>query len=207
MDNEITYPVAQGTQTFFEKAATAGLELRTGQVEMAMEICEAIMKTTPLAVEAEVGIGKSYAYLIPAVMKYRKDHRQIVIATSTIALQEQLVKDTQNVLKMTDSYIDIILAKGMRNYICHRRLRMRLKKKDHLEIYDNLNIALRVNGYDRAKMGFNIPDRIWETVNVQNYNEKCHECSLNDTCGYYELRKKLRSGGGIVICNQNMLVR
>lgn len=72
MDNEITYPVAQGTQTFFEKAATAGLELRTGQVEMAMEICEAIMKTTPLAVEAEVGIGKSYAYLIPAVMKYRK---------------------------------------------------------------------------------------------------------------------------------------
>ena len=84
---------------------------------------------------------------------------------------------------------------------------MRLKKKDHPEIYDNLNIALRVNGYDRAKMGFNIPDRIWETVNVQNYNEKCHECPLNDTCGYYELRKKLRSGGGIVICNQNMLVR
>ncbi len=206
MDNEITYPVAQGTQTFFEKAATAGLELRTGQVKMAMEICEAIIKTTPLAVEAEVGIGKSYAYLIPAVMKYRKDHRQIVIATSTIALQEQLVKDTQNVLKMTGSYIDIILAKGMRNYLCHRRLRMRLKKKDHPEIYDNLNIALRVNGYDRAKMGFNIPDRIWETVNVQNYNEKCHECPLNDTCGYYELRRNLRSGGGIVICNQNMLV-
>ena len=206
MDNEITYPVAQGTQTFFEKAATAGLELRTGQVEMAMEICEARMKTTPLAVEAEVGIGKSYAYLIPAVMKYRKDHRQIVIATSTIALQEQLVKDTQNVLKMTGSYIDIILAKGMRNYLCHRRLRMRLKKNDHLEIYDKLDVALRGYGYDRAKMGFNIPDRIWETVNVQNYNEKCHECPLNETCGYYELRKKLKSGGGIVICNQNMLV-
>ena len=94
MDNEITYPVAQGTQTFFEKAATAGLELRTGQVEMAMEICEAIMKTTPLAVEAEVGIGKSYAYLIPAVMKYRKDHRQIVIATSTIIdYKMSIVKD------------------------------------------------------------------------------------------------------------------
>ncbi len=95
-----TYPLEAETKDFFEKAAGEGLEMRQGQVEMAQEICEAIKDHKPLAVEAEVGIGKSYAYLVPAVMEYLRTNKQIIIATSTIALQEQLMKDSKSVMKM-----------------------------------------------------------------------------------------------------------
>ncbi len=84
MENSLESAVKQ----FFAAAAESGLEIRAGQIEMADEICKVMTLKRPLAVEAEVGIGKSFAYLVPALMQYKKEHRQIVIATSTIALQE-----------------------------------------------------------------------------------------------------------------------
>lgn len=106
--------VRSKTNEFFEKSANIGLKLRQGQVEMADEICRAFETHKPLAIEAEVGIGKSYAYLIPAVYEFLRVQKQIVIATSTIALQEQLYKDAHNVLKMLGVNIDIVVAKGMK---------------------------------------------------------------------------------------------
>lgn len=76
------------TNDFFRQSFENGLELREGQAEMADEVSRAIEDHVPLAVEAEVGTGKSYAYLIPAVIKFSEDNQQTAIATSTIALQE-----------------------------------------------------------------------------------------------------------------------
>ena len=104
--------VRKQTEDFFRNTAKSGLEIRHGQVEMADEVCTAFEKQFPLAVEAEVGIGKSFAYLVPAILKIAQDHKQIVIATSTIALQEQLNRDAHNVLKMLGVNIDIVVAKG-----------------------------------------------------------------------------------------------
>ena len=106
-----TYPLEAETKAFFEKAAAESLEMRQGQVEMALEICEAIKAHKPLAVDAEVGIGKSYAYLVPAVMEHSRTHRQIIIATSTIALQEQLMKDSKSVMKMIGTSIEITVIR------------------------------------------------------------------------------------------------
>ena len=201
-----TYPLEAETKDFFEKAAGEGLEMRQGQVEMAQEICEAIKDHKPLAVEAEVGIGKSYAYLVPAVMEYLRTNKQIIIATSTIALQEQLMKDSKSVMKMIWTSIEITVAKGMRNYICPRRLNNAIKRQKDKEIYQSISAMMNKKGSDRASVGINIPDKEWELINVQNYGEKCHNCIMKSSCGYYTLREQLRKGHGIVICNQNMLV-
>ena len=118
VEHELIEPVQQ----FFDKAAENGLEKREGQIEMSSEICEAVVEKKPIAVEAEVGIGKSIAYLVPIILQYFRERRQIIIATSTIALQEQLENDVHTVLQMLGVKADVILAMGMRNYICRRRL-------------------------------------------------------------------------------------
>ncbi len=104
----IKYPLDETVKRFFNEAAARDFEMREGQMEMANEICTAITEKRPLAVEAEVGIGKSFAYLVPALIQYFRERRQVVIATSTIALQEQLYHDAQSVLKMLGVHANIM---------------------------------------------------------------------------------------------------
>ncbi|SDB40128.1 ATP-dependent DNA helicase DinG [Ruminococcaceae bacterium FB2012] len=199
-------PIETSTRMFFEKAAGSGLELRQGQLDMALEICATIKEYKPLAVEAEVGIGKSYAYLVPAVMEYIRANRQVVIATSTIALQEQLERDVKNVLEMIGVRISTTVAKGMRNYLCGQRLDRVLKSsKDDC----TLNTVKRLYSFgiaDRSELQMNIPDELWDKLCVEHYGAGCHSCSKNKSCPYYTMRKTVKEQHGIVICNQNMLV-
>lgn len=154
--------VRKQTEDFFRNTAKNGLEIRQGQVEMADEVCTAFEKCLPLAVEAEVGIGKSFAYLVPAILKIAQDHKQIVIATSTIALQEQLNKDAYNVFKMLGVNIDIVVAKGMKNYICKRRLNGFVSRNKQDFTAQKLWNIVQNGSQDIAKINMKIPDRILE---------------------------------------------
>ena len=69
---------------FFDNAEKSLLERREGQIEMALEISDAVSGKYPLAVEAGVGIGKSIAYLVTLVINFFRERRQVIIATSTI---------------------------------------------------------------------------------------------------------------------------
>ena len=195
------------TNNFFRQSSENGLELREGQAEMADEVSRAIEDHVPLAVEAEVGTGKSFAYLIPAVIKFSGDNQQIAIATSTIALQEQLYKDARNVLKMLNINADIVIAKGMRNYVCKRRLRVLLKKNKEDTLLQKIWKAVTDGKQDRSDLRINIPTELWGMICIRNYgNEHCHICEHTTSCQYHQIRKKIRNGRNIVICNQNMLI-
>ncbi len=191
------------TADFFRNTAENGLEIRQGQVEMAEEICIAFEKKLPLAVEAEVGIGKSFAYLVPAILKFIHDQKQIVIATSTIALQEQLKKDAHNVLKMLGENIDIVVAKGIKNYICKRRLKIFLSRNKNDFAARKLWSIMQNGSQDIAEIDMKIPDK----AAVKNFgNEYCNSCENTTSCEYLSIRKRILNGKNIVICNQNMLV-
>ncbi len=195
------------TNNFFRQSSENGLELREGQAEMADEVSRAIEDHVPLAVEAEVGTGKSYAYLIPAVIKFSGDNQQTAIATSTIALQEQLYKDARNVLKMLNVNVDIVVAKGMRNYVCMHRLRVLLKKNKEDTLLQKIWKAVTDGKQDRSDLRINIPTELWGMICIRNYgNEHCHICEHTTSCQYHQIRKKIRNGRNIVICNQNMLI-
>ena len=70
-------PPSNAVERFFIEAENNGFERREGQIEMANEIAQAIVDDNSLIVEAEVGIGKSIAYLVPIVMQFFRERQQI----------------------------------------------------------------------------------------------------------------------------------
>ncbi len=199
--------VRKQTEVFFRNTAKSGLEIRQGQVEMADEICTAFEKQLPLAIEAEVGIGKSLAYLVPAVLKFNENYKQIIIATSTIALQEQLNMDAHNVLKMLGVNIDVVVVKGMKNYICKRKLKGFVSRNKKDFIAQKLWNIVQNGSQDIAEIGMRIPNKVLEKITIKNFgNEYCNICESTISCEYSAIRKNIASGNNIIICNQNMLV-
>ena len=203
----IKYPLDETVKRFFEEAAAKGFEMREGQMEMANEICTAITEKRPLAVEAEVGIGKSFAYLVPALIQYFRERRQVVIATSTIALQEQLYNDAQTVLKMLGVHANIILAKGMKNYACMKRVHSLYSRHKNDVYYGRLWQTVRNGQQDKAEITMNISDTEWDKISISNFGkDRCKSCPYTRSCQYHKMRSALVYESAIVICNQNMLV-
>lgn len=103
-----------------------GYEQRDGQLEMARAVYDALARDRHLFVEAGTGTGKTFAYLVPAVLAGSK----IVISTATHALQEQIFhKDLPFVREIVAEHgieLRAALMKGLSNYLCKRRLRERL---------------------------------------------------------------------------------
>ena len=78
---------------YFEKMINEyGFEKREGQEKMAKIIQEAIENRKSCIIEAGTGIGKSLAYLLPAVLHAKKTNTKVVVSTNTINLQEQLIE-------------------------------------------------------------------------------------------------------------------
>jgi len=101
------------TINFFDDPEQFGLQDRQGQAMMSIDIAEAISKNHHIMVEAGTGVGKSLAYLIPALFAVKKFNKSVVIATASIALSEQLVGDAQQAKILTGILTpDVILEKG-----------------------------------------------------------------------------------------------
>ena len=83
------------SEFFGESGALSGLkdfEYRRQQQQMAVAVGEALDEERPLVVEAGTGVGKSLAYLAPAVKKAISERRKAIVSTHTINLQEQLIE-------------------------------------------------------------------------------------------------------------------
>ena len=98
---------------------------RRGQLEMAHAVGHALINSELLLSEAGTGTGKTYAYLIPALL----DGRSVVISTGSKALQDQLVNsDIPKLLRLLGmEEVSYIGLKGFGNYLCHRRTEQAVK--------------------------------------------------------------------------------
>src|SRR2546425_11343468 len=98
-------------------------EYRPQQQEMAVAVAHALEEDRHLVVEAGTGVGKSLAYLVPAVLFALEQHKKAIVSTHTINLQEQLLyKDIPISKKILPVEFDAALMKGRQNYLCPRRL-------------------------------------------------------------------------------------
>ena len=105
------------------KTVLPGFRPREGQGEMAIDICDAINRKENLIIEAGTGIGKTFAYLAPALMSGKK----IIISTGTKTLQDQLYKrDLPLIAKVLGRPVSTSLLKGRSNYLCLHRLDLSL---------------------------------------------------------------------------------
>ena len=108
-------------------------EFRPQQQEMAVAVANALENRDHLAVEAGTGVGKSLAYLIPAILFAVQQKKKAVVSTHTINLQEQL---TQKDLPMLHSILPVkfsfTMLKGRANYLCTRRLQKAMQQSGNL---------------------------------------------------------------------------
>ena len=102
--------------------ASENFEERPVQVHLLKKIAEAFNRNSIGVFEAGTGVGKSYAYLIPAILWSLKNNERIVVSTGTINLQQQLCeKDLPAARKIIGADIKFVLMKGRQNFVCHRR--------------------------------------------------------------------------------------
>src|SRR5450432_1663799 len=98
-------------------------EFRSQQLEMASSVERAFKEGHHLLVEAGTGVGKSFAYLLPAIDYAVRTKKRVVISTHTIALQEQLIeKDIPLIQSVYPDEFTAVLVKGRGNFLCRRRL-------------------------------------------------------------------------------------
>ena len=110
--------IGERTFSFFlDTAVEQGFEDREGQWTMSCEIVDAMQKKKHIAIEAGVGIGKSFAYIVPQLFYHQKYHSPILIATSTKGLQDQLASDIKIIEDMIDYHPTVTIAKGQTHFL------------------------------------------------------------------------------------------
>ena len=118
--------IAQVREIFSESgmlSKSRNFEFRPPQQQMAVAVAQALERGEHLVVEAGTGVGKSLAYLIPAILFAAARKKKAIISTHTINLQEQLIeKDLPMLRQILPVAFDYTMLKGRQNYLCTRRL-------------------------------------------------------------------------------------
>jgi ATP-dependent DNA helicase DinG len=174
-------------------------EFRPQQMQMAEATAEALKNNHNLCVEAPTGVGKSFAYLVPAVHYSANESKPVVISTETINLQEQLMeKDIPFLRKVLKRDFKAALAKGRSNYICMRRLLMATgelqteffpHEASLAEAKRILKWADTTKDGSKSDMPFNVEPSVWFGVCCEGGNCQGPRCSFFRDCFYWNARK------------------
>jgi ATP-dependent DNA helicase DinG len=186
-------------------------ESRPQQLAMAEAVAEAIAAPRHLMVEAGTGVGKSFAYLVPAIQAAiagGKEHR-VVISTHTISLQEQLIKKDIPFLKsVLPSEFSAVLVKGRSNYISLRRLRGAQQRAgmllaDPTAARQLLHIgrwSRQTTDGSRSDLDFQPQPAVWDLVESDSGNCLGRQCPDNARCFYFKARKQM-FGAHVLVVN------
>jgi ATP-dependent DNA helicase DinG len=161
-------------------------EFRPQQQQMAIAIARALEGQKHLAVEAGTGVGKSLAYLIPAILFGVPNRKKAVISTHTINLQEQLTqKDLPMLQKILPVKFAFTMLKGRANYLCTRRLHKALQQAANLFTSSESQELERMNGWSKETEDGSLSDFEIEP-DPKVWNQVCSERGLCSPrlCGY-----------------------
>ena len=196
-------------------ARLANYEHRDEQLAMADAVADAIDNRHHLVVEAGTGVGKSFAYLVPAILatgeKPQGDDeacRRVVISTHTISLQEQLLaKDLPLLRSVMPTEFTAVLVKGRRNYLSLRRMKNALSRAAGLfseeEDYEQLR---QIEAWSRnttdgslADLPYKPSPAVWEEVASDSANCMGRKCPHNAACFYYQARRRMSHAQILVV--------
>lgn len=200
-------------------ARMPGYEHRPQQVEMAGAVAAALANREHLVVEAGTGVGKSFGYLVPAILDVAqvdeqsaegKDQkrRPTVISTHTISLQEQLLtKDIPFLNSVIPLEFTAVLGKGRGNYISRRRLDLALRKSANLfNDEKEVDELRRIRGWaaeshdgSRTDLGFRPAGAVWDEVGSDSNNCLGRSCPHYDACFYYAARRRLENAQILIV--------
>ncbi|MDB5100022.1 MAG: ATP-dependent helicase DinG [Cyanobacteria bacterium RYN_339] len=190
-------------QVFDRQLPLAGYAVREEQQAMAGYVQTALAKGRHLLAEGGVGTGKTFAYLIPLLAFLKERQAPILIATHTIALQEQLVeRDIPAVARLLSLPAPTLLAKGREHYLCKGRLaEFRTKHPEQGALID---WGQRTMTGDRAQAPA-VPEAVWEQVNWSEGGPCTRMCRQAATCPSQAARKRWQQAEGIIVTNHHQL--
>jgi ATP-dependent DNA helicase DinG len=184
-------------------------ESRSQQREMAEAVQRALDQRGTLLVEAGTGVGKSFAYLIPAIQRIVEHQERVVVVTNTINLQEQLIdKDIPLLNAVIPEEFTAVLVKGRGNYVSLRRLKLASERQDRLfsakESRRNLHMV--------EDWAYDTPDgslatlpqvprpEVWDAVQSEAHNCMGRKCPTYEQCFYQAARRRMENGQ-LLVCN------
>ncbi|HEY5616212.1 MAG TPA: helicase C-terminal domain-containing protein [Bacteroidota bacterium] len=186
-------------------AANADFEHRPQQGEMARAVGEALASRTHLLVEAPTGVGKSLAYLVPAILYAVEHKRKAIISTHTKNLQEQLLrKDIEIALSLIGTKVDVATFKGRKNYLCTTRLRHAALRQAQLfedaesaELKQIIAWARETKDGDIETLPFTLRTGIWQQV----CSEKgaCSRQICGQACFFQKARERARKAPVLIM--------
>ncbi|MCC7509732.1 MAG: DEAD/DEAH box helicase [Planctomycetes bacterium] len=195
----------------------AGYEDRPQQLAMGRAVELALTGNTHLVVEAGTGVGKSFAYLVPAIQRAvagKVDDRPVVISTGTIALQEQLYgKDIPFLRSVWDQEFTAVLAKGRSNYVSLRRLEAALRTEaDGMLANDEKRELMRLSAWaettpdgSKGSMDFEPSSEVWQLAVSDRNNCMGRQCPNFEKKCFYQAAKRRMYNASILVVNHALL--
>jgi len=189
-------------------------ESRPQQLDMADAVAAAIADRHHLVVEAGTGVGKSFAYLVPAILHAAGERgegeprRRVVISTHTISLQEQLLlKDIPLLNSVIPLEFSAVLVKGRGNYLSLRRLNNGLKRMVSLfHEEDEFDQLRRINTWagqtadgSLSDLDFRPAGSVWDEVQSDHGNCMGRKCPTYEKCFYYRARRRVANAQILVV--------
>lgn len=205
-----------GPTGLFSKSSA--FEYREQQQRMAMEVARALVDGGNLMAEAGTGVGKSFAYLVPAILFAVRRKKKAIICTNTINLQEQLFEKDLPILKQVlPLEFSFSMLKGRGNYLCTRRLDKAMQQSQSLFTTSEAAELRRIYEWSQETMDGSLSDfdaepdpRVWEQVCSERglcTPKRCGHASdfakAGRTCFFQRARQRIL-GSDVLVLNHTL---
>ncbi|MFT3686271.1 MAG: helicase C-terminal domain-containing protein [Phycisphaerales bacterium] len=198
-----------------------GYEAREEQIAMAKAVSQTLAAKGTLIAEAGTGVGKSFAYLVPAILRCVANGETVVVATHTINLQEQLLRKDIPLLQETlgdgsawgldpKNTVELkpVLVKGRGNYVSLRRLKLAGERSDRLFDYGAEQRSLKAvqEWAETTEDGTlsSLPQleryNVWSSVQSDSDNCMGRKCRTYEQCFYQRARREMEKAN-LLVCN------
>lgn len=197
---------------------------RDGQEQMVDAVYEALVDEGHLMVEAGTGTGKSFGYLIPAMVWAAQSDQRAIISTATLALQRQIMQQdapavAHAVREIYGAHVNVALLKGWNNYACLRKVDGGYPEEDALlsraegefgatatgeEVVRARQWALTSETGDRDDLVPGVSDRAWQQISIQKRECIGESCPLRHECFPVRARA-MADEADIVVTNHSLL--
>ncbi len=172
---------------------------------MACAVAEALATSRHLIVEAPTGVGKSLAYLIPALLYATAHKRKAIVSTHTKNLQEQILrKDIELARKVLRADVRAVVLKGRRNYLCTTRLRNALQQQRQLfdmaeatELQHIEEWARATPTGERETLPFDLSTDIWS--HVCSETGACSQLICGSDCFFQQAKRRARDAQMVIM--------
>lgn len=180
-----------------------GYRPRSAQLTMARAVANAIEAADSVIVEAGTGTGKTYAYLVPAMLWGGK----VILSTGTKNLQDQLfLRDIPTVRKALNAPVSVALLKGRANYVCHYHVERtsqngRLSSRQDAAWLRQINLFLKTTKTgDKAELA-SVPENapVWNLVTSTRDNCLGSDCAYYKDCFVMRARKEAQQADVVVV--------